>query len=216
MRTKFAAAIILVAGTQLFAHRLDEYLQGTILDIDKSQVRAQMTLTPGVAVFPILIADIDIDANGAISETEQRAYGRRVLQDLSLAIDGHPLTPELVSIRFPTIDEMKEGRGEIQLDFYADLPPGDGNRRLTLENHHHSGISAYQVNCLIPRDPEVRIVAQDRNYSQSSFQLNYKQASVASDSRVFTGWSGAPALLGAAGLLQFARFALMRRKRARS
>ncbi len=50
--TMSAAAILVLAGTPAFAHRLDEYLQGTIISVEKNRVDFQMTLTPGVAVFP--------------------------------------------------------------------------------------------------------------------------------------------------------------------
>jgi len=103
-----------------------------------------------------------------ISETEQRAYAERVLHDLSIGIDSHRLTPQMLSMKFPTMDEMKDGLGEIQLEFKIDLPRGGRNRKLTFENHHQSRIAAYQVNCLLPRDPAIRIAAQERNYSQSS------------------------------------------------
>jgi len=144
-----------------------------------------MTLTPGVAVFRLLISDIDTDANGAISEAEQRAYASRVLRDLSIAIDGHPLTPRLLAMRFPTLEEMKEGRGEIQLDFGADLPRGGRHRKLTIENRHQRRIAAYQVNCLVPRDPRIRIAAQNRNFSQSLYELEYVQTGVRSDPAFF-------------------------------
>lgn len=74
----------------------------------------------------------------------------------------------MLSMKFPTMDEMKDGLGEIQLEFKIDLPRGGRNRKLTFENHHQSRIAAYQVNCLLPRDPAIRIAAQERNYSQSS------------------------------------------------
>ena len=70
-------AILLFTGTPALAHRLDEYLQGTIISIEKDRVDAQMTLTPGVAVFPTLIADIDPNSDGVISGIEQRAYAGR-------------------------------------------------------------------------------------------------------------------------------------------
>src|ERR1700722_11282660 len=117
-----AAAILLLAGTPARAHRLDEYLQGTILSVEKNRMDAQITLTPGVAVFPLLIADIDTDGNGVISAAEQQAYVGRILRDLSLKIDGHSLAPRLLSMEFPAIAEMKEGRGEIHIEFDADLP----------------------------------------------------------------------------------------------
>ena len=94
---------------------------------------------------------------------------------MSIASDDHRLTPQLTSVQFPALDEMKEGRGEIRLDFDAALPPGGRNRRLTIENHHQNRISAYVVNCLVPRDPSIHISAQTRNYTQSRYQLDYIQ-----------------------------------------
>ena len=55
-----------------------------------------------------------------ISETEQSAYAERVLRDLSLTIDGRRLRLRLLSMQFPNIEEMKEGLGEIQIEFGAD------------------------------------------------------------------------------------------------
>lgn len=195
------AAMFVLAAMPSPAHRLDEYLQGAIISVEKDRLQVQMTLTPGVAVFAALFAYIDTDADGVISEAEQRAYAAQVLHDLSLSIDGHRLIPQLLSIQFPSIDEMKEGRGEMQLDFNVDLPRGGRNRRLVFENHHQSQISAYQVNCLVPRDPNIRLAAQDRNYSQSLYQLEYEQTDVRSGPPPFASWLGAIVLLIFTGLM---------------
>lgn len=182
MKRWVLAALILVGP--ISAHRLDEYLQGTILSVDKDRMEAQITLTPGVAVFPAVIADIDTNGDGTISDAEQRAYAARVLGDLSIAIDGEPLTPRLYSMQFPSIVDMREGRGEIQIQFDAALPRGGPNRKLTIGNHHESRIAVYQVNSLVPKDPDIRIIAQKRNYTQSSYELDYAQASAAQGSRL--------------------------------
>jgi hypothetical protein len=211
-----AAAILLLAGTPALAHRLDEYLQGTIISVEKNRVDAEMALTPGVAVFPRLIADIDTDGDGVISAVEQHAYVARILRDLSLKIDGQPLAPRLLSMEFPAIEEMKEGRGEIRIEFEANLPFGGPNRQLTFENHHQSRIAAYQVNCLVPRDPDIRILAQNRNYSQSFYELDFVQAGVRSNPRSLTTWlAGAQKPLGTIALLLLAWLALLWGQRAK-
>jgi hypothetical protein len=176
MRKLSLIALSLLITTSASAHRLDEYLQGTIISVAKSRLEAEITLTPGVAVFPVVIAEIDTNNDGKMSEAEQQAYAEHVLRDLSLAIDGRPLAAHLTSVEFPTIGDMKEGRGEIRIDFNADLPRGSASRKLTFENHHQSKISVYQVNVLVPRDPDIRIVSQNRNYSQSVYELNFEQA----------------------------------------
>ncbi len=215
MRSQLAAGVLLLwAVTPAPAHRLDEYLQGTILSVEKTSLQAEMTLTPGVAVYPVVLAAIDTDADGVLSATEQRAYAGRVLRDLSLAIDGHRLTPRLVSVEFPAPGEMEEGRGEIRIEFHADLPRNASHRKLTLENHHQSRIAAYQVNSLVPRDPDIRIVAQKRNYSQSLYELDYVQAGVPSGPLSPAWWLGDRGWLSAVALLLSARFTLLWRQRA--
>jgi hypothetical protein len=179
MKIGVVVAILAVAGMPAMAHRLDEYLQGTILTIEKDRVQGQMTLTPGVAVFPFVMAAVDRDADGVISPEEQRAYAASVLGDVSLGVDGTPVAVRLLAARFPSVDEMKEGQGEIQLDFAAELPRGGRHRKLTFENRHLSGIAAYQVNSLVPRDPDLRIAAQRRNYSQSTYEVDYENGAAA-------------------------------------
>lgn len=176
-----AAAILLSLGAGAFAHRLDEYLQATILSVEKDHVRASMRLIPGVAVSSIILADIDTNGDSVISEAEKQAYVERVLRELSITVDGKSVRPTLVSRKFPAIEEIKEGLGEIQIEFTVELGRGGRERRIVFENHHRNEISAYLVNCLVPGDPNIRILAQNRNESQSFYQLDYAQAGSGSD-----------------------------------
>jgi hydrogenase/urease accessory protein HupE len=174
------AVMLLSVAMPTFAHRLDEYLQATTFIVDEDHVEAQMRLTPGVQVSDRVLAVIDANADGVISEAEQQAYAKHVSRDLSLEIDGSPLQVRLVSSMFPKLEEMKEGIGDILLNFEAGLPQGGLNRRLTFENHHLSAISVYLVNCLVPSDPSIHVTAQGRNYDQSFYQLDYSQTGVRS------------------------------------
>ena len=186
-RLVVAGAMVLAVATPAYAHRLDEYLQATLISVGRNRVQGQLRLTPGVAVFRTLIAGIDTDADGVISDAEQREYAARMLRDVSLAIDGTPLSVHLTSLRFASIAEMREGRGDIEIDFDAVVPSGGDDRRLTFENHHQPGISVYLVNALVTHDRAIRITGQHRNYEQSSYRLDYEQrgADAASPSR---GW----------------------------
>ena len=171
----FTYGILLSLGRPATAHRLDEYLQATVISVETGRVEAQMRLTPGVAVSPIVLAGIDTNADGVLSGTEQQAYAEQVLRDLSLTVDGDRLSLQLLSVNFPAPADMKDGIGAIQIQFGANLPRGHGNRRLAFDNHHLSAIAAYMVNCLVPRDPNTRVVAQQRNEQQSFYQLDYTQ-----------------------------------------
>jgi hypothetical protein len=168
--------MLLLVATPAHAHRLDEYLQATMISVSKDRVSAQIRLTPGVDVFSRVLAGIDTNADGAISDAEQRAYAERVLRDLSLAMDGTRVPLRLTTWKFASIAELKEGRGDIQIDFDAATPRGGPDRRLTFENHHQRAISEYLVNVLVPLDPDIRVTGQSRSYEQASYRLDFAQA----------------------------------------
>jgi hypothetical protein len=194
-----AAAILLSLGAGAFAHRLDEYLQATIISVENDRIQVSMRLIPGVAVSSIVLRSIDTNGDGVISEAEQRTYAERVLRDLSIMVDGKRASPALVSQKFPATEEIKEGLGEIQMEFTVDLAPGGPERRIVFENHHQNEISAYLVNCLVPRDPSIRILTQNRNESQSFYQLDYAQAGGSSETATLKGWSTVRGSMGAVG-----------------
>ena len=173
-----AVALLLWAATAASAHRLDEYLQATMFLVEKDCVQAQMSLTPGVAVFPFVLAGIDTDTDGQLSGAEKRAYADRVLHDVSLTVDGKLLPLRLVSVKFAEIEELKQGRGEIGIEFRADVPQGGEKHTLVFENRHQHGIAAYLVNCLRPREAGFQVIAQRRDYRQSHYELDYAQTGV--------------------------------------
>ena len=99
-----------------------------------------------------------------------------MLHDLSLTVDGKVLALHLATVEFPPTAEIKAGLGEIHIEFSAYVPRGPANRRLVFENRHHSKIAAYLVNCLIPEDQNIRVLAQHRNEQQSFYRLDYLQS----------------------------------------
>jgi hypothetical protein len=174
------AAAVIVAGIFLCAgvssaHRIDEYLQATLLSVEAGRVRASMRLIPGVLVAPQVIAAIDSNGDGAFSDGEKRAYAQRVIDDLLLAIDGTSVKPTIISWSYPEPAQMREGLGEIHIEYKVDLTYSRRNRSLTLTNRHLNSSSVYLVNALAPQDRGIRILAQKRNEKQSSYELDYQQ-----------------------------------------
>jgi hypothetical protein len=197
-RVVAAAAIVLLLQVHASAHRLDEYLQAAIISVAKDRVQVSLRLVPGVAVFSRVLSSIDTNGDGVISESEKARYVERLFADLTLSVDGEALRPRLASVAFPEVREMQEGLGQIQIEFIADLPPGGPNRKLVLQNRHQSAIAAYLVNCLVPQDPDIRIVAQHRNEFQSFYQLDYVQQGPGWANRSFLKWwTGTRERLGA-------------------
>ncbi len=189
MRNALIAAVLLgLLIPSAFAHRLDEYLQATILSIEPGSLHATLRLVPGVAVAPVVIAAIDTSGDGFISLDEQHRYAASVLADLHLEEDGHPLPIHLLSATFPSIGQMKTGTGEIELAFSADLSATPGDHRLAFENRHQTAISVYLVNSLVPQDHALRLQSQSRNPNQSRYQVTISQDSTAVSQA--HSWSG--------------------------
>lgn len=174
MKRVMVCGLLWATATPIFAHRLDEYLQVTLISIWKNRVRAKMYLTPGVAVYKRVIATIDANGDGTLSNAEQKRYAEKVRHDVSLSADGAVLPLQLISFKFPRVEEMKKGLGYIVVNLDAAFPVGQGGHRLVFENHHQSALAAYQVNCLMPDDPSIRVTGQIRNVNQSRYELAYR------------------------------------------
>jgi hypothetical protein len=200
-RKTIAGALMFFSFTGVVsAHRLDEYLQATLIAVEKDRVEVSMRLIPGVAVSSAVIASIDTDGDGSLSSAEQSAYAQRVLSELSLSIDGKGLNPKLVSADFPQVQEMRDGVGEIHIEYTAELPTGGPDRKLILENHNRTQRAVYLVNALASSDPSIGIVAQKRNAVQSTYELDYTQAGGSAGS-LRAGWSNTVDAMSSLGLL---------------
>jgi hypothetical protein len=176
----FAMGLLALLGAgPAGAHRIDEYLQATMVSVEHEQVRASMRLVPGMATAPAIIAAIDSNGDGAISPDEQRAYAGAVLGDLAVTLDGVHLQPQLATLEFPSLPELRDGLGEIRIAFTVALPAAGSRHKLILENHHRAQGSVYLMNAVLPRDPAIRIAAQTRNPDQSRYELDFEQAGTA-------------------------------------
>jgi hypothetical protein len=170
-RLAVLGAFVLCGAPRAEAHRLDEYLQQTLFEVEPDRVVLHVDLTPGVAVAAKVVPTIDEDRDGALSASEQSAYADEVRRDLSLSLNAAPLPLRVVATRFPTVGEMNAGTGIISLTFEASLPPVGDSANLRFSNRHDAAIASYLVNCLMPRTRAVRVVGQSRSPDQASYQL---------------------------------------------
>lgn len=174
------ASVFLISCIPAWAHRIDEYLQATILSLKSNCAHASMRLIPGVMVAPSVIATIDTNHDGSFSEPEKRAYAERVLRDLSITIDGKTAKPQLDAWAIPDASQLGDGLGEIHLEYHVDLPPSAASKRsLIVSNCHLNNTSVYLMNVEVPQDIDLRIVDQKRNARQSTYEVDYVQAAVA-------------------------------------
>lgn len=191
--------IVIAAVGRVSAHRLDEYLQAARLAIDPDRVQLELDLTPGMAIAPALLPEIDRNRDGSMSGDEQQTYSRLAIDALELAVDGTPVPLQLATATFPASDAIGRGEGTIQLRATAMLPPlGDGVHHLTFRNRHHPDRSVYLANALVPERDAVAITAQRRDGDQSALTIDYVLRGTSGTSRpwLLSGIALASLLLG--------------------
>ncbi len=171
-------AATLPAQEEASAHPIDEYVQNTYIDLAPDRTTLQIDLTPGVLVAPEVVALIDADGDGEISEAEGEAYAENaVLPDLSLVMDGEPQPLTLVDSSVPTPLDMGAGMGTIRLWVAPETPVGSpGDHSLSYRNDHEPVNSRYLVNAFRASD-EVEISQQDRDELQNGSRVDYTTAS---------------------------------------
>jgi hypothetical protein len=151
------------------AHRLDEYLQATLLGPTPLGTEVEIQLTPGVAVLPVVLAVIDQDGDGRISPAEERAYVARVAREVELRVDAAAAPLSLVESTFPAVEAMREGLGAIRLRFRSTR----SGHTIYFENRHLPQVSAYLVNCLADPSNRLSVTRQARDEQQRSIELDY-------------------------------------------
>ena len=202
----FALVALLAASSDVLAHRLDEYLQATRVSFARDQLAVDVDLTPGVSIASGIIAMLDTSADGAIAPAEGEAYGRIVLADLSVTLDGKPVAMTLDRVEIPALDDIRNGTGIIRLRATASIDARPGGHSLQLVNSHRPDTSVYMVNALVPEDSLIDIVSQTRDPRQREFRAEYD---VTSETVRNVMWLG----FGTAGVIAAVRARKRRKER---
>jgi hypothetical protein len=170
-----ATALLVAWPAGLDAHRLDEYLQAARVGVTPSAIVIDLSLTPGVAVAPEIIARLDPDGDGRILPREAEAYGRRVLADLNARLDAAPLALTLRRVEVPPPGELGAGVAAIRVELEGRLAVrASGRHLLELTNTHLADQSVYMANALLPETDQVTILRQERDPRQQTFRLRYE------------------------------------------
>jgi hypothetical protein len=168
-------ALAVAAAPRVAAHRQDEYLQATRVSIDVDRISLDVDLTPGISVASQVLATVDSDHDGEISDDEANAYARRVVGSIALSVDDRPVPTSLIARRFPTRREMILGVGTIHLSAAARLAPAAvGVHHVSYVNAHLPELSVYLANALVPSDARVQISDQRRDFLQRGLTIEYR------------------------------------------
>jgi hypothetical protein len=169
-----ALAAALLLGTSLSAHRRDEYLQAARIAVEPDHVAIDLALTPGAAVAETLLATIDTSHDGALSAAERAAYGRRVLGEISLVLDGRPLPLQLTAATFPDLASARRGEAAVRLRIRtAATSVRPGAHQLAFTNAHLPEHSVYLANALVPESDRVAVTAQRRAIDQHELTIDF-------------------------------------------
>ena len=204
---RMAVAVLLAIGLvgDAAAHRLDEYLQATLIGVTRDGIDVEIQLTPGVAVLPVVMAVIDRDRDGRISVEEERVYAARVVREVELRVDGVPAALSLMETTFPPLEAMREGLGTIRMK----LRTMRTGHTLRFENRHLPQISAYLVNCLAAPADGLVVSWQERDEAQRSIMFDYSFAVVAAPRSLAASIAMGPFWPAALGMLLVARMAVL-------
>jgi hypothetical protein len=180
------AIVVVLTGSTLGAHQIDEYVQATRVSVLRDRIVVSLDLTPGVAIAPALIEQLDRDSDQHVSPLEAEAYGREVLRALTATLDAAPLPLRLTRVEVPPAGELRDGVGTIRLEATGDVLAAAGRHHLMIRNTHRPQDSVYLANALIPAEDDIRIARQDRDARQQLYRLEYDVATPRSSAAA--GW----------------------------
>jgi hypothetical protein len=196
-------ALSLVGGAA--AHRLDEYLQATLIGVTRDGIDVEIQLTPGVAMLPVLMVVVDQDRDGRISPEEERTYVGQVAREVELRVDGVPAPLSLIESNFPTLEAMREGLGTIRIK----LRTTRSGHELRFENRHLPQVSVYLVNCRAAPSDGLVVRHQERDQAQRSIEFEYSFGAGAETGPRAAGIVLGPFWPAAIGMLLAARMAVL-------
>ena len=169
-----AVLTAVLAGSSVSTHRLDECLQAARIAVEPGYIDVELTLTPGVAVAPAIVSDIDRNRDGSMSSDEKRAYVASVLAAVQLEVDGRSLRLDAGHTTVDDLAALQRGEGTIRLQSRAALPDlSEGPHQVFFRNAYRRDISVYLANALVPESDRVAVRSQLHDSEQRELTIDY-------------------------------------------
>ena len=156
-----------------WAHRLDEYLQATVIDVSRQEIDVVLRLTPGVDVASQVLHQIDANGDGKLSVHEQQQYTHHAVSQVSLMLDHAYLSLKLRDYVFPSVEELRTGSGTINLHLKVHAVLEPGKHQLRYNNQGAGPDTVYLVNVLLPHNSAIHIQSQKRSFNQAVYDLDF-------------------------------------------
>jgi len=172
IKTLTFLAVGLSLATALHAHRLEGLIQSSLVEIEPSQIRVQVTLIPGVDIAPKIKALLDPNGDGESSEIESKAWTGEFMARQRVTVDGQSLPLTIQTVRSSPLSELADGHAEIVIDYTAELGKlAQGQRTIVCANRYEPIPCIYQCNGIVPKTPGVRIDNHRRDVGQQELTL---------------------------------------------
>ena len=94
------------------------------------ELRLELAVTPGHGTGAELVASIDADEDGALTDPETRAWAERELARSELTLDGVRAAPALEGVDVPPMAALAADAGSVVIHASAPRPGGAGPRVL--------------------------------------------------------------------------------------
>ncbi len=165
---------VLASPRAALAHPLDVYLQATYITVAPSEIVVELNLTPGVLVAPEVLAHLDADGDGQITDAEGRAYVDTLLRDVVLQVDEQPLALTVTKIDMPAYLNLQAGYGTIRVFTTATPAAGlTGTHQIAYANNNAPTGVAYQVNTFVDTGAAITLGKQNRDDIQQRLTVDY-------------------------------------------
>ena len=166
---------LLALPSAVSRHRLDEYLQATLVAIEPGDIRLQINLTPGVDVAEQVLALIDRDRDGVISTNEAAAYAEVLKRDLTASRwIGRKVRIETHRVSIPRARRTPHRLGNHSDGILRDARSARGRSAQAHPREPASPpMSVYLFNAAQPKSGTVQITRQKRNDNQSTGEIDF-------------------------------------------
>jgi len=167
---------VAVSPVPAAAHRLDECLQATRVEVGSNRIALEIDVTPGALIASEIFETIDTNRDGVLNDIERRQYAQRVLSSSLVSVDGRTTVVTLLAHDFPTSDAMAAGTGTIRVRAAATVIADTGRHRMVVRSAPLHASSVYLVNALMPADARVQLREPHRDAVQQELALDFEVA----------------------------------------
>ncbi len=163
-------------ATAASAHRLDECLVATRVDVRSESIAFEIIVIPGVDLMPTFMEWIDENADGSLSQAEAKRFAEAFMKGCLVKVNNKSPKLTLTKVTLPDTQKLGKGLGQLRIHAQARVTHVVGKNLMNYHCDYQPDQCVYLINALIPEKKHIRIGRQRRNRLQTDYQLNFTVA----------------------------------------